>query len=188
MVFDRKTNNIFTCCYEDGRVHGYNLGENIQNDIEVEKILTLQSAKGCREIAYIRATHQLAIGFDGGMVSVFNVDDPKHPFYSRKVHRKDVTKIRFLENRNILMTSSKDRSVKFWDIRHGKEVDNNVEEERKVMKKGSYNPFGDLEDDDEEEERRVSDVVEQREEVVEKKKPVVKEESDSDDELMGWDD
>ena len=193
LLYDRYNNNIFTCCYDDGRVHGYNLGDNAQNDIEIEKIVTINSAKGCRELAYVGVTNQLVVGYENGMVSVFNLDDPKCPFYSRRVHTKDLTKISYLPSRNLLMTGSKDRTVKFWSIRHGKEIEIEEQQEEKRVKKASFNPFEDIDDDEEEAPQyNNTNTVEHRESTPQQpfqKQPIAQDdESDSDDDLMGWND
>lgn len=173
-------------------IHAYNLGDNPQNDIEVEKIVTISSAKGCRELAYIGLTNQLVVGYENGMVSVFNLEDPKYPFYSRRVHTMDLTKIVFLPDKNLLMTGSKDRTVKFWNIRHGKHVEIEEQQAEQRIKKSSFNPFEDIDDDEEETPHyNNTNTVEQKNVAPQQtiqKQPIVQDESDSDDDLMGWND
>lgn len=187
LVYDDVGRRLFTCCLDDGKVYGYYLGANIQTDIEVDKLFTIQGEKGCREIVYLNRTNQIVVGHDSGIVSVYNIDQPKTPFYSRKVHNKDITKMDYLIDSNILLTASKDQSIKFWRIKHDKgETIKPVEKP-----KNNFNPFQNLEDDDDDPfNKNIKTVQSKKQEptpVIQQPKPTEPEE-DSDEDMVGWND
>lgn len=175
---------------DDGKIYGYYLGPNVQIDIEVDKLFSIQGEKGCREILFINRLDQIVVGHDSGIVSVYDIENSRFPFYSRKVHNKDITKMDYLEDLNILLTASKDQSLKFWKIKHSKE------ELAKPQTKSEtgLNPFQNLEDDEDDpfSKKVVPKKEEKKEPVLVKNPPKVQKveekADDSDEDLAGWND
>lgn len=183
---------IFACCIDDGRVYGYYLGPNIQLDIEVDKLFTIQSEQGCRELIFINTTNQLVVGHDSGIVSVYNVDQPKSPFYSRKLHNSSITKLDYLIDTNTLLTASKDQSIKFWKIKHDK-----GETVKQIKKpKTEFDPFKNLEDDEDDpfdnaknmKKKEKPNIVQTTESRPLEKQKEVEEDQESDEDMAGWND
>lgn len=183
MCYDPIKSNLFTCCYEDGRIYGYNLGPSLKNSVSPQPILNIIGDKFCRQIVYIASTDQLALGYSNGMIVFYDLQSPKNPFYSRKIHNSEITSLQYFLESDELVSSSKDQNIKFFQMLHKKE--RNPEEYKKTILENNQ-----LENEENEilNFQKPAPKVEAKPELP-KKQPVVaqqEEESSSEEDLTDW--
>ena len=189
LSFDPKNNNIYTVCYNDGRIYGYHLGDDLKDEIIPEKILNILGEKGGRQICYINSTNQIVVGYASGIITFYDLNNSKTPYYSRKIHTSDITQVKYKYENDLLITSSKDCTVKFWHIQHGNDKAPIKEKIEKVKIDNKNNPFEDNEDlNDFGEKENVNFVDENQgnfgQRIIQEK--VKSESEESDDDLAGW--
>lgn len=88
--------------------------------------LNILGDKYSRQIEFIETTNQIAVGYSSGMVVFYDINDPKNPFYSRKIHNSEITSLQYNALSDEIITSSKDQNIKFFIM--------NLSEEKKALK------------------------------------------------------
>lgn len=79
LKFDPINNTIYTCCYHDGRIYGYTLGDAVEDRPEVSSIFSASGMRFCREIEIVPEMGLLFVGYVGGFIYVFDVKKLKTP-------------------------------------------------------------------------------------------------------------
>lgn len=77
--YDEVTNSIYTCCYHDGRIYGYKLGESMDDRPEVSSVFSASGMRFCRELEIVPDMGLLFVGYVNGFIYVFDIKNPKTP-------------------------------------------------------------------------------------------------------------
>ena len=79
LKFDPISNTIYTCCYHDGRIYGYTLGDAMEDRPEVSSVFSASGMRFCRELEVIPEMGLLFVGYVGGFIYVFDMKKTKTP-------------------------------------------------------------------------------------------------------------
>lgn len=85
-----KANNLFTCCYHDGRIYGFNLGKNLKDKMEFTRLFSVSGMKYPREIEVVPELNLLFVGYVGGYIYIFRLDDPRFPICKHFGFKKQI--------------------------------------------------------------------------------------------------
>jgi len=77
--YDEVTNSIYTCCYHDGRIYGYKLGDSMDDRPEVSSVFSASGMRFCRELEIVPDMGLLFVGYVNGFIYVFDIKNPKTP-------------------------------------------------------------------------------------------------------------
>lgn len=113
IYFDNNNRLLFTCCLSDGKI---NLLKSGAKNLDLEKKILWLGEKNCRKILYLNKRREIVVGFSSGIIVIYNNFEKGIPIYSKKIHLSDITQIQFIEKDNILITSSKDKSINLWKL------------------------------------------------------------------------
>ena len=84
------------------------------DEITIKRIGKSKAYEKPRNVYYWRERKELYVGYTGGKLCVFKAGDlGSGAIYSVKAHDSDITSIKRY-TKNILITCSKDRCIKFW--------------------------------------------------------------------------
>jgi len=70
---------------------------------------------GCRFLIWREKTREIISGNQNGKVTVWSVKSAE-PIYVLEAHSEPITKMEWIEEKQILITCSKDKSVKIWQF------------------------------------------------------------------------
>lgn len=79
LKYNPETNTFYTCCYHDGRIYGYTLGDSLDDRPEVSSVFSAVGMRFCREIEIVPDLNLLFVGYVGGFIYVFDLRNPKSP-------------------------------------------------------------------------------------------------------------
>lgn len=129
---------------------------------------------------------EILIGDKDGLITVWDLKT-QSPIYVLKAHTDVITQMKWIEAKQLLITCSKDKSIKVWkfpavwidesQIQDAKTVQHRIEQEEDHEQLD-----GDSSDEEKGEEQVVKEAVKPIEKVVQQSKN----ESDEDDDLTGW--
>jgi hypothetical protein len=71
---DLEHNILYACCTDDGRIYGYNLGSNLSVGMVVTKVLSLNGPFNCRSMTYVKQIQKLIIGYQSGIIALYDTD------------------------------------------------------------------------------------------------------------------
>lgn len=79
LKFDADSNLLYTCCFHDGRIYGYHLGDNFKESPEITKKFSISSMRFCRELEIMPEFNLMFVGYSGGFVYVYDMENTSSP-------------------------------------------------------------------------------------------------------------
>ena len=79
LKYDSSTNCLYTCCYHDGRIYCYDLGNNLKEKIEINKKFSISSMRYPREIEIAQDLNLMFVGYVGGFIYIYDLNNMKSP-------------------------------------------------------------------------------------------------------------
>jgi len=93
LKFNEITNTLYTCCYHDGRIYGYKVGDSSEDRPEVTSVFSMSGMRFCRELEIVPELGLLFVGYVGGYIYVFDLKNSKTPickFFNSKTRRVSI--------------------------------------------------------------------------------------------------
>eukprot|EP01016_Furgasonia_blochmanni_P016033 TRINITY_DN1907_c0_g2_i1.p1 TRINITY_DN1907_c0_g2~~TRINITY_DN1907_c0_g2_i1.p1 ORF type:complete len:431 (-),score=134.84 TRINITY_DN1907_c0_g2_i1:297-1589(-) len=131
--FDNAKNYLFACCYEDGNIFIHDL-ERPGKERFAKYLANLPGKQKVRFVKWTNSRNEIYACNDDGTVTVWNRGAP---IYVLQSNADAVTKVQYVEGKNILLAGGKDRKLKFWQLPdqwRDKTVEEEEEKEAQIRK------------------------------------------------------
>jgi len=114
VLFDPKTNYLFAANYKDGQIAIWDMQKPGKEKF-ASMIAKLAGKPETRSLAWTPSRYELYSGTEDGTITFWSVRTAQ-PLYALKAHSSGVTQFCYLEKDRILMSASKDKKIKFYQI------------------------------------------------------------------------
>jgi len=116
ILVDRERNYLFTSGFEDGSITVFDLGPP-GKETSSKEIVYMRGKQKLRTLSWSSNSKEVFSGDESGYITVWNILRGQ-PIYVHNAHdmNKAITSSEYLEDERLLITSSKDKTVKFWRI------------------------------------------------------------------------
>ncbi|KRX05178.1 WD40-repeat-containing domain [Pseudocohnilembus persalinus] len=111
---DTLKNYFFTGGFDDGEIGVFQL-EKPGREKFVKQTASFKGKTNIRFIEWSSSRMEIYVGTKDGTVTVWDVRQAQ-PIYVLKAHSKDITKLQWMEDKKILITTSKEKVIKFWKL------------------------------------------------------------------------
>jgi len=115
MAFNDRLNYLFTTNINTGTISIYDIGKPGQEKVKSRNIANYPAQKGSREIVWLTGRSEFAIGNSNGTIAYWN-SKRGEPIFNQETHKGNVTKVQWFEEMGLIVSSGKDKSIKFYEL------------------------------------------------------------------------
>jgi WD40 repeat protein len=117
IVADFQNRKLYCTCFEDGYIHIFKLVDPTDPEGRVDKVLSVKGAPNPRVIKLWPERNEVVVGHQDGLISFYNFElNQSGPFYSAKIHDKNINALQTIPQENMLITGSGDKSIRVKPI------------------------------------------------------------------------
>ncbi|CAD8199045.1 unnamed protein product [Paramecium pentaurelia] len=136
IFFDPVKNYLFTAGFDQGEIGIFEVGKSGREKF-TKQTASLKGKLQMREIVWSPSRGECMVGNKDGTVTVWS-GKKAAPIFVIKAHNTDITKLQWYEDKHMLVTSGKEKSLKFWQLPkewRDKKIEQQEEQEYEQMKK-----------------------------------------------------
>ncbi|KAM3143094.1 hypothetical protein pb186bvf_004680 [Paramecium bursaria] len=114
LCFDPVKNYLFTAGHDQGEIGVYEVGKSGREKY-TKQTASFKGKLKIREIVWSTSRGEAMVGNTDGTVTIWSSKNAA-PIYVIKAHNTDITKLEWFEDKQMLVTSAKEKSLKFWQL------------------------------------------------------------------------
>lgn len=114
LAIDAFKNYVFTAGYDDGEITIFNI-EKPGKEKLFKLVASLKGKRSARFLEWSSQRGEIYAGYKDGTITFWNTKKGDS-FYVLQAHSSDITKLQYFEDKKLLLTSSKEKVIKFWQL------------------------------------------------------------------------
>ncbi|EGR33250.1 PX domain protein [Ichthyophthirius multifiliis] len=114
LTIDLVKNYLFTGGFDDGEICVFDI-EKPGKEKFAKLSASLVGKKKVRSIQWSTSRSEIYVGTYDGTITIWNAKKGQ-PIYVMKGHNHEITKLQWFESNNMLVSSAKEKSIKFWQM------------------------------------------------------------------------
>lgn len=114
LALDTVKNYVFTGGFDEGEVAVFDI-EKPGKEKFAKLSASLVGKKKVRSVTWSSSRSEIFVGTQDGTITIWNAKKGQ-PIYVMSGHSNEITKVQWIESKQMLLTSAKEKIIKFWSM------------------------------------------------------------------------